>query len=241
MTRTTAGPVRTKRASRKETWTLLLVAAATVSVRQGVAAASIEETAVVAGLSAGAFYSNFADIDELTMALLARITNEAIGDIDRFLIEYPDADDYLRTTQELYRSPDRRRRTHDPVLSVELALYSLRNPAACSLLLDRLNSAEQSVTRVVETMAEGRGLGPADNRRAGAAVISAMDDGFTLHSIIDSTRDHFAVLNTALEFLSEAGAGIAVAEQLGQKRIPTRSSKDKQPTGKRKRPTPPVA
>ena len=103
--------------------------------------------------------------------------------MESFAIEYPDPANYLRATQELYRSPDRRRRTHDPVLSVELVLYSLRNPAARSLLFDLLNGAEQSVTRAVETMAERRGLAPAENRRAGAAMISFMDDGFALHSI----------------------------------------------------------
>jgi AcrR family transcriptional regulator len=211
-----------------------------VFVSRSIAAASIEEITAVAGLSRGAFYSNFADIDELTMALLARITNEAIGDIDRLLVEYPDPDDYLRATQDLYRSPERRRRTHDPVLSVELVLYSLRNPAARPLLLERLNRAEESVTRVVEKMAERRGIAPAGNHRAIAAMISAMDDGFALHAIIDPTRDPVEALNRALEFLSEAGAAIAATELLGQKHKPTRPPKDKQPTQKRKRPTPPA-
>jgi AcrR family transcriptional regulator len=209
VTSTPPSPARTKRLTREETRGRLLAAAAAVFSERGIGAASIEEISAAAGLSRGAFYSNFVDIDELTMALLSSITDEAIGDIDRLLVTHPNPIDYLRATQELYRSPERRLRTYDPVLSVELVLYSLRNPAARPLLLDRLNRAEAAVIRIVESMAASRGLAPAENRQAIAAMISAMDDGFALHAIIDPTRDPIAALNSALEFLSEAGAAIA--------------------------------
>ena len=53
-------------------------------------------------------------------------------------------------------------------------------------------------------------------------MINALDDGFGLHAIIDPTRDPIEAFNTALDFITEAGAAIAVAEAAGKKRAPTR-------------------
>lgn len=53
-------------------------------------------------------------------------------------------------------------------------------------------------------------------------MISAMDDGFSLHAIIDPRRDPIAAFGVALDFLAEASAAIAVAERVGEKRKPTR-------------------
>ncbi len=61
--------VRT-RPTREETREKLFQAAAEVFEEQGIGAASIEAIAAAAGLTRGAFYSNFADKDELIIAML---------------------------------------------------------------------------------------------------------------------------------------------------------------------------
>lgn len=195
---------------------------------RGIAAASVEDIAEAAGFSRGAFYSNFADKDALVLALLQRASDEAIAEIEGLLELHPDPDDYIRATQELMMSPARRNGHHHPVLSVELMLYSLRNPAARPLLKERIDRAEASIWRVVERNADALGLAAADNRRAVAAMIVAMDDGFALHAIVDPERDPVELFATALDFLAEAGAAIAFQERHGQPgRAPTRPSRRK--------------
>lgn len=225
---TSSTPSRTRRPTREETRTRLLDAAAEVFVARGIAAASVEDIAEAAGFSRGAFYSNFADKDALVLALLQRASDEAIAEIEDLLELHPDPDDYIRATQELMMSPARRNGHHHPVLSVELMLYSLRNPAARPLLKERIDRAEASIWRVVERNADALGLAAADNRRAVAAMIVAMDDGFALHAIVDPERDPVELFATALDFLAEAGAAIAFQERHGQPgRAPTRPSRRK--------------
>jgi AcrR family transcriptional regulator len=218
-------PERARRPTRAETRARLLDAAADVFVARGIAAATVEDIAEAAGFSRGAVYSNFADKDALVLALLQKMTDDAMAEIEDLLERYPDPDDYIRATQESMVSPSRRNGHHDPVLSVELVLYAMRNPAARPLLKERLDRAEQTVWRVVERNATALGLGPADNRRAIAAMIVAMDDGFALHAIVDPARDSIEQFSMALDFLAEAGAAIAYGEQQGRAgRAPTRPS-----------------
>ncbi len=221
---------RARRPSRTETRARLLDAAAAVFVERGIAAATVEDIAEAAGFSRGAVYSNFADKDAVVLALLQKMTDDAMAEIEDLLERFPDPDDYVRATQELMVSPSRRNGNHHPVLSIELVLYAMRNPAARPLLKERLDRAEATIWRVVERNASALGLAAADNRRAIAAMIVAMDDGFALHAIVDPARDSIEQFSTALDFLAEAGVAIAFGEQHGQPgRAPTRPSQRRRP------------
>lgn len=223
---------RPRRPTRAETRARLLDAAVGVFVERGIAAASVEEIAEAAGFSRGAVYSNFADKDALVLALLQKMTDDAMAEIEDLLERFPDPDDYIRATQELMVSPSRRNGNHHPILSIELVLYAMRNPAARPLLKARLDRAEETVWRVVERNAAALGLAAADNRRVIAAMIVAMDDGFGLHAIVDPERDMIEQFSTALDFLAEAGAAIAFSERHGQPgRAPTRPSQRRRTTG----------
>jgi AcrR family transcriptional regulator len=217
-------PQRVRRPSRDETRTRLLDAAAKVFIETGIGAASVEDITEAAGFSRGAFYSNFADKDELVLALLERMSQESAAEIDQLMIDHPDPEDYVRATQAMLREPARRGGLHHPVLSTELVLYSLRNPKAQPLLKARLDRAQESIWRVLERTETSLGLQPALNRRALAAMIIAIDDGLGLHAIIDPERDPIEAFNTALDFIAEAGIAIAQAEASGKKRTPTRPS-----------------
>jgi hypothetical protein len=49
-----------------------------------------------------------------------------------------------------------------------------------------------------------------------------MDDGFSLHAMIDPSRDPLVAFAAALDFLAEAGAAIGFVERAGGgKRLPT--------------------
>ncbi len=194
-------------------------------IEKGIGAASVDDIAAAAGFSRGALYSNFADKDALVLALLEYLTDISTREIDELIEKHPDPDDYLSATQAMLFDPTRPSRRHHPVLSMELTLYSLRNPAARPLLKERLDRAHGAVLRAIEHNTSALGLAPASNRSEVAAMITAMDDGFSLHALIDPTRDPIRAFSVALDFLAEAGQAIAYVEQHeGPKRAPTTPS-----------------
>jgi AcrR family transcriptional regulator len=207
---------RQRRPTRDETRTRLIDAAVEVFVARGISGASVEDITDAAGFSRGAFYSNFSDKDELVTALIARMTDESVAAIEDNLATYPDPVDFVRATQHRFASPTKRNGDVHHVLSLELVLYAMRNPKAQPLLRERLDRHQEVIRRVVEHNAAELGLSPADNRNALAAMISAMDDGFSLHALIDPSRDSLASFNVALDFLAEAGTAIAYKEQAQQ-------------------------
>jgi AcrR family transcriptional regulator len=224
--RRVVNPVRQRRPTREETRARLLDAAATVFVERGIGAASVDDIAAAAGFSRGALYSNFADKDELVLALLEHLTDLSTQEIDDLIQANPKPDDYLSETQRLLFDEHRPLQRHNPVLGIELTLYAMRNPAARPLLKERLDRAHSAVLRAIEHNAQALGLHPANNRSDVAAMINAMDDGFSLHALIDPSRDPLRAFSVALDFLGEAGAAIAYVEaHKGPKRMPTTPAK----------------
>lgn len=78
-------------ARRRATREKLLDAAQRVFIDRGLVVATIEEICEAAGFTRGAFYSNFADKDELVVALLERETDEILAALDRLPADMADA------------------------------------------------------------------------------------------------------------------------------------------------------
>jgi AcrR family transcriptional regulator len=215
---------RQRRPTRDETRARLIDAAVEVFVARGIAGASVEDITDAAGFSRGAFYSNFTDKDELVTSLIARMTDESVAQIEDNLARYPDPTEFVQATQHKFASPTPRIGEVHHVLSLELVLYAMRNPNAQPLLRERLDRHQEVIRRVVEHNAGELGLGPAKNRDALAAMIVAMDDGFSLHALIDPSRDPRTSFNIALDFLAEAGVAIAFKEHAEQSVRPAKRS-----------------
>jgi AcrR family transcriptional regulator len=86
--------VRT-RPTREETREKLFEAAAEVFEEQGIGAASIEAIAVAAGLTRGAFYSNFDDKDDLIIAMLEDHVERSLKHHRDLLARHRDLADFL--------------------------------------------------------------------------------------------------------------------------------------------------
>src|SRR5256885_3132797 len=119
--------------SQQATRERILDAAAAVLARKGFYGASVEEITERAGLSRGAFYSNFADKDELLLAVLEHRFEARVEEIRQLLGN-------TRTPTEFFAALKRQDegRARDVqqwfMLRMEFLLYAMRHPRARSKL-----------------------------------------------------------------------------------------------------------
>jgi AcrR family transcriptional regulator len=172
------------RPSREETRKRLFEAAAEVFAEQGIGGASIEAITTAAGFTRGAFYSNFADKDDLVTAMLADHVDQTVRRHLELLARHRDPDDFMVALQAVDRS------TQDPLgrsplLHLELLLYAARAVERRQDLAVFLEARRQIIVDIVE----GTGLAEAQNGTLEAdqlaAMLLAMEDGFRLHQLID--------------------------------------------------------
>jgi AcrR family transcriptional regulator len=168
--------VRT-RPTREETREKLFQAAAEVFEEQGIGAGSIEAIAAAAGLTRGAFYSNFADKDELIIAMLEDHVERSIRHHRELLTRHRTPEAFIAAL----RASDRNR--HDPLgraplLHIELILFAARSERRRPELAKRLRMRRALVE---EILAEIGFTDPAQ----GSAMLLALEDGFRLHRLID--------------------------------------------------------
>ena len=125
----------TRAQRRQQTRDRLLDAAGQVFARRGFHAATVDEVADAAGYTKGAVYSNFANKDELFLALLDQRLAAQLQQVEA-LYAIESSEELLaamrgRTEQEFAAARD------FGVLMVEYSLYAMRNPAAQAELAER--------------------------------------------------------------------------------------------------------
>ena len=130
--------VRT-RPTREETREKLFEAAAEVFEEQGIGAASIEAIAAAAGLTRGAFYSNFDDKDDLIIAMLEDHVERSLKHHRDLLARHRNLADFLAALRTAERS------RHDPLgraplLHMELILFAARSARRRPELAKRLRA-----------------------------------------------------------------------------------------------------
>jgi AcrR family transcriptional regulator len=175
------------RPTREETRKRLFEAAAEVFAEQGIGGASVEAITTAAGFTRGAFYSNFADKEELVTAILADHVERTVRRHLELLARHRDPDDFMAALQAVDRS------TQDPLgrsplLHLELLLYAARAVEHRHDLAEFLEARRQVIVDIVE----GTGLSGTQDSGLGsdqlAAILLAMEDGFRLHQLIDPKR-----------------------------------------------------
>jgi AcrR family transcriptional regulator len=187
--------VRT-RPTREETREKLFQAAAEVFEEQGIGAASIEAIAAAAGLTRGAFYSNFADKDELIIAMLEDHVDRSIQHHRELLAQHRTAEDFIAALN----ASDRNRRDplgRAPLLHIELILFAARSERRRPELAKRLRARRALVAEILS------GIGFSDPAQ-GSAMLLALEDGFRLHRLIDpasTPADSFVRSISALQKL----------------------------------------
>lgn len=172
------------RPSRDETRERLFAAAAVVFVRSGIAGASVEDVCMEAGLTRGAMYSNFANKDELVMAMIDDHVDRDIAESARLMEMASSPVEYL----ELLESPHRRRDGplgSNVVLYMEFTLFALRNPANRGRLAEHQRRWREVIASVVRQDSERLGVEPPMPVADAAAMILAMENGYLLGELFE--------------------------------------------------------
>src|SRR5216683_2068325 len=175
--------VRT-RPTRDDTREKLFEAAARVFEEQGIGGASIEAIAAAAGLTRGAFYSNFKSKDELIIAMLEDHVEQTVRRNLDLLARHKNIADFieaLRTMDRSLQDPLGR----SPLLHMEMILFVARAEKRRPELAKRLRARRKLVTDIVEATLKNSGKNASLNPTWTGAKLLALEDGFRLHRLID--------------------------------------------------------
>jgi AcrR family transcriptional regulator len=161
-------------------------AAALVFARRGFHGASLDEIAETAGFTRGAIYKNFADKEELFLAVNERFNERALREFDELLGEgglVLDASHVAAVAAKW-----RELHANDPdffVLALEFNLYLLRNPKVRERALAHRHESARRLARFIEQRAAAAGMETPMPAEDLANIFLITSDGFTIASLAD--------------------------------------------------------
>ena len=172
------------RPTREETRQRLFEAAAAAFAEHGIGGASVEAITAAGGVARGAFYSNFADKDELITAMLADHVEQTARRHLELLARHRDPDSFVAALAAADRT-EQDPLGRSPLLHLELVLYAARAAERRPELTEFLHARRRLVVDIVEGTELTRNLGADIDPEQLAAMLLAMEDGFRLHRLID--------------------------------------------------------
>jgi AcrR family transcriptional regulator len=172
------------RPTREETRQRLFEAAAAAFAEHGIGGASVEAITAAGELTRGAFYSNFADKDELITAMLADHIEQTVRRNLELLARHRDPDSFVAALAAADRT-EQDPLGRSPLLHLELVLYAARAAERRPELAEFLHARRRLVVDIVEGTELTRNLGADIDPEQLAAMLLAMEDGFRLHRLID--------------------------------------------------------
>lgn len=173
--------------SRERTRSRILDAAGKVFAEQGFAAARLEEIAENAGYTRGALYYNFADKDELFLAVLDDRLQADIGVISDLI---KSSEDPVQLVQALRDRPAAGRKSAAEArrwvqLCDEFRLYALKNESARKRLAEHQQHLRDAYTRGITGVLRRIDVSPPAPPEQLAIMIMALDDGIIRQKRVD--------------------------------------------------------
>jgi AcrR family transcriptional regulator len=199
---------QTREESQRQTREALLASAREVFVERGFHAASVEEIAARAGYTRGAVYSNFADKDEIFVALMDDKLEERVDTIRRILAESSPLDVFAALRDD--GGGD------DPAwlpLLAEFRAHALRNEAARAKLGERHRALRGLYAQAIELLFDSVGLAPPRPAADLALVVQAFDLWFPMQRALDPDDVDPGAFYDLLDVLFQAGVALAERDQ----------------------------
>jgi AcrR family transcriptional regulator len=172
------------RPTREETRRQLFDAAAGVFAEHGVGATTVEQLVSAAGLTRGAFYSNFATMEELAAAMLDDHLEHSWVSNRELAEHHPDPSDLVQALRDDTFRRDDPLHTN-PLLQIELMMFVARTTELRPALGEHLRSMRTLVGDMAVNAFRSRGIEPPVPRDALGLILVALEDGLRLHRLID--------------------------------------------------------
>ena len=172
------------RPTREETRKRLFLAAAGVFAEHGVGATTVEQLASAAGLTRGAFYSNFATMEELAAAMLDDHLERSWAHNRALAEHHPDPTDLVRALRDDTNRRDDPLHTN-PLLQIELMLFVARTAELRPALGNHLRTMRTLVGDIAAAALRAGGVEPPVPREQLGLILVALEDGLRLHRLID--------------------------------------------------------
>lgn len=177
-----AGP-RPPSARRAATRARLLAGARDVIAEQGVRGASVEAICDAAGFTRGAFYSNFADRDELVLALIADDHATTLDRVEAVLADPPDEpEEIVASILERLADVDPRQRF---LTRTELTLYAVRSPTVRPDFVRLREEFRSAFRHAIEEAAARRRITLLLDSDTLVRTVEAIHDGATAQSLLE--------------------------------------------------------
>ena len=197
----------TRERRRELTCEALLDAATTVFAHRGYSAGTLEEIAEAAGFTQGAIYSNFANKQELFLAVVerrnARLLAAYLGAIREHASDGPVDPTAITRVWTEHELND----ANALLLTLEIRLAALRDPALRARLGEVERQTEQAIARFIERQLQAVGATLPMPAERFAALVYAGNQGIWQHVAI-CTSDHsdlFQLFIEAVTRVTETG------------------------------------
>ena len=201
MTEVLAEPVPVT-ARRAQTQERLMAAAARVFAERGIIGASVEELCEAAGFTRGAFYSNFADKDELVLALIRQSIKNQYAAAEQAIARTkaapgrPDAAELVSNTLAAFAEAGHSGR--ETILTErELLLYAARQPALRSPYLAFVEECDRQLAVLIADALAYAGLEFRVPFAEGMALLTATYEHQRTHALFGVDTDQ-SLMHTLL-------------------------------------------
>jgi len=194
------------RPTREETRQRLLAAAAGVFAEYGVGATTVEQITSAAGLTRGAFYSNFSTMEELAAAMLEDHLARSWTHNRTLAAHHPDPADLVQALrQDTARRDDPLHQ--NPLLQVELMLFVTRTAELRPAAAEHVRTMRTLVGAIADAALRARGVEPEVPPQQLGMILVALEDGLRLHRLIDPDSTPPEAFYDALDALQRLATG----------------------------------
>lgn len=205
-----APPRPTRKEQQALTRAALLRSAIDVMAAKGLQAASISEITAAAGFTKGAFYANFANKDELLLAVLDETFDRSTHDIEQAVAGNAEIDDQAREAGDAWLTQVSGEAAGGRLL-LELMVHATRDETFRAAFVARRRRLRERVTEIYEERARDLDLTAPFPLVDAARMTSVMAHGVALDRLVEpeGVGDDFfgTMLVTFFAGLQAAGAG----------------------------------
>ncbi|MFD7666094.1 TetR/AcrR family transcriptional regulator [Streptomyces sp. NPDC059788] len=155
---------------------------------RGFHATSISDIVQRAGLTRGAFYSNFRDKEELFLALYDTHTDRLLSELRNQTASFTDAADPVGRVFDLLATHDAQERSWF-LVSMEFTLHAARHPDVARALAEHEERLNTGLAEILGRCIESGGHPPDVSPTALARLVVALYEGLTAMRVTHTTTD----------------------------------------------------